>query len=210
MSSLMPLLPSALSGFALGLSLIVAIGAQNAFVLRQGLRREHVGAIVAVCAVCDALLVTAGIAGLAQLLGTRPLLATVLTAGGMLFLAAYGVLALKRALRPSSLQAAAPTAPMSRRNALLQALGFTLLNPHVYLDTVLLLGSLGAQQPGAAKWAFAAAASVASLLWFSALGYGARWLAPLFAKPRAWQVLDVIIGITMLALAAGLAWRLFR
>lgn len=201
---------AAVSGFALGLSLIVAIGAQNAFVLRQGLRREHVGAIVAVCALCDALLVVAGIAGLAQVLGTRPLLATVLTAGGTLFLASYGMLALKRALRPAALQAAADTAPLSLRAALLQALGFTLLNPHVYLDTVLLLGSLGAQQPGAAKWAFAAAACVASVLWFSALGYGARWLAPLFAKPRAWQVLEVIIGLTMLALAAGLAWRLFR
>jgi L-lysine exporter family protein LysE/ArgO len=204
------LLSAAVLGFVLGLSLIVAIGAQNAFVLRQGLRREHVGAIVAVCALCDALLVTAGIAGLAQLLGTRPMLATVLTAGGMLFLASYGVLALRRAWRPAALQAAADTAPLRLRHALLQALGFTLLNPHVYLDTVLLLGSLGAQQPGAAKWAFAGAASVASVLWFSALGYGARWLAPLFARPRAWQVLDVIIGLTMLVLAAGLGWRLWR
>ncbi len=202
-------LSAAFSGFALGLSLIVAIGAQNAFVLRQGLRREHVGAIVAVCALCDALLVTAGIAGLAQVLGTRPQLATALTAGGMLFLVSYGALALKRALRPSALHAAADSTPTSLRSALLQALGFTLLNPHVYLDTVLLLGSLGAQQPGSTKWAFGAAAATASVLWFSALGYGARWLAPLFAKPRAWQVLDVIIGLTMLALAAGLAWRLF-
>jgi L-lysine exporter family protein LysE/ArgO len=97
---------------------------------------------------------------------------------------------------------------MGLRAALLHALGFTLLNPHVYLDTVLLLGSLGAQHPGAAKWAFAAGAATASAAWFSALGYGARWLAPWFARPRAWQLLDVLIGVTMLALAAGLVWRL--
>ena len=196
------------TGFVLGLSLIVAIGAQNAFVLRQGLRREHVGAIVAVCSLCDALLVVAGVAGLAQVLGTRPLLAQALTAAGMIFLGIYGFRALWRALRPVAMHTATDTAPLSLRNALLQALAFTLLNPHVYLDTVVLLGSLGAQQPGTAKWAFAAAASLASVLWFSALGYGARWLAPLFARPRAQQVLDAIIGLTMLALAASLAWRL--
>jgi L-lysine exporter family protein LysE/ArgO len=200
---------AAVSGFALGLSLIVAIGAQNAFVLRQGLRREHVGAIVVLCALCDALLMAAGIAGVAQVLGRHPGLATALTLGGMAFLAAYGLLALKRARQPGVLQAAAaPAAATPRRTVLLQALGFTLLNPHVYLDTVVLLGSLGAQQPGTAKWAFGAAAASASALWFSALGYGARWLAPLFARPRAWQVLDVVIGLTMLVLAAGLGWRL--
>ncbi|KPF48052.1 amino acid transporter [beta proteobacterium AAP121] len=205
-----PLWSAAVSGFVLGLSLIVAIGAQNAFVLRQGLRREHVGPIVALCAGCDAVLMAAGVAGLAQLLGARPGLATVLTLGGMVFLAAYGLMALKRALRPGVLQAAAASAaPNPLRTVLLQALGFTLLNPHVYLDTVLLLGSLGAQQPGAAKGAFVAAAATASLLWFTALGYGARWLAPVFARPRAWQVLDVLIGLTMLALAAGLGWRLW-
>ena len=205
-----PLVSAAVSGFVLGLSLIVAIGAQNAFVLRQGLRREHVGPIVALCALCDAVLMAAGVAGLAQLLGKRPGLATVLTLGGMVFLTAYGLMALKRALRPGTLQAAAASAaPTPLRTVLLQALGFTLLNPHVYLDTVLLLGSLGAQQPGAAKVAFVAAAATASLLWFTSLGYGARWLAPVFARPRAWQVLDVLIGLTMLALAAGLGWRLW-
>ena len=205
-----PLVSAAVSGFVLGLSLIVAIGAQNAFVLRQGLRREHVGPIVALCALCDAVLMAAGVAGLAQLLGKRPGLATVLTLGGMVFLTAYGLMALKRALRPGTLQAAAVSAaPTPLRTVLLQALGFTLLNPHVYLDTVLLLGSLGAQQPGAAKGAFVAAAATASLLWFTSLGYGARWLAPVFARPRAWQVLDVLIGLTMLALAAGLGWRLW-
>ncbi|MBA4177283.1 MAG: amino acid transporter [Leptothrix sp. (in: Bacteria)] len=199
---------AAATGFVLGLTLIVAIGAQNAFVLRQGLRREHVGAIVLLCAACDALLMVAGVAGLSQLLGTRPALALALTAGGAVFLTAYGLRALWRARRPAALQAAAGAAPPGRRAVLLQALAFTLLNPHVYLDTVLLLGSLGAQQPGAAKWVFAGGAATASAAWFSALGYGARWLAPWFARPRAWQVLDVIIGLTMLALAAGLAWRL--
>jgi L-lysine exporter family protein LysE/ArgO len=192
----------------LGLTLIVAIGAQNAFVLRQGLRREHVGAIVALCAVLDALLMLAGVAGLAQVLGTRPALAVALTAGGALFLTAYGLRALWRARQPAALAAAAGTQALGLRAALLQTLAFTLLNPHVYLDTVLLVGSLGAQQPGMAKWWFAAGAALASVSWFAALGYGARWLAPWFARPRAWQLLDVLIGITMLALAAGLAWRL--
>jgi L-lysine exporter family protein LysE/ArgO len=194
-------------GLSLGLSLIVAIGAQNAFVLRQGLRREHVGPVVAICAVIDALLIAAGVYGLAQVLGTRPALATGLTLGGALFLAAYGVRALWRAARPGRLQAAGGTAGLSRRQAVLQALAFTLLNPHVYLDTVLLVGAVGAQQPaGLARGAFVAGACTASLLWFSALGFGARWLAPVFARPRAWQVLDALIGLTMLLLSS-LLWR---
>jgi len=195
---------AALTGAALGLTLIVAIGAQNAFVLRQGLRREHVGAIVLLCACCDALLMTAGVAGLARLLGERPALALWLTAGGALFLAAYGVQALRRARRPAVLQAAQGTLSLTLAQALAQAAAFTLLNPHVYLDTVVLVGSIGAQQ-GAGRWWFAAGASAASFLWFGSLGYGARLLAPVFARPRAWQVLDALIGLTMLALAAGLA-----
>ncbi len=197
---------AAATGFALGLSLIVAIGAQNAFVLRQGLRREHVGAIVAVCAAADALLMTAGVAGMAAVLGRRPGLAQGLTLVGALFLAAYGLRALWRAVRPAALQAAAGTRALSLPQALAQAAAFTLLNPHVYLDTVLLVGSIGAQQPGMAKWVFAAGATAASGLWFGALGYGARALAPLFARPRAWQALDGLIGLTMLLLSAWL-WR---
>jgi L-lysine exporter family protein LysE/ArgO len=192
------------TGFALGGSLIVAIGAQNAFVLRQGLRREHVGAIVAFCAVADALLMTAGIAGLATLLGQRPGLTLWLTAGGALFLAVYGLRALWRSLKPGALAAAHDHPPLPLAAALAQCAAFTLLNPHVYLDTVLLVGSVGAQM-GAARWWFAAGAASASLLWFSGVGYGARLLAPLFARPRAWQVLDVIIGLVMLTLAALLA-----
>jgi L-lysine exporter family protein LysE/ArgO len=197
---------AALTGFALGGSLIIAIGAQNAFVLRQGLRREHVGPIVAVCAVADALLIVAGVAGLAGVLGAHPGLASVLTLGGAIFLAAYGLRALWRARRPAALQTGAGAAGMGLGAALAQALGFTLLNPHVYLDTVVLVGSIGAQQGGTAKWAFTAGASAASAVWFTSLGYGARWLAPWFARPRAWQVLDGVIGVTMLVLS-GMLWR---
>jgi L-lysine exporter family protein LysE/ArgO len=203
-----PLLAAAGTGAALGLTLIVAIGAQNAFVLRQGLRREHVGPIVLLCAGADALLMTAGVAGLAQVLGERPALAAWLTAGGAIFLTAYGLRALWRALRPGALQAAPGAQPLPLLAALAQAAAFTLLNPHVYLDTVVLVGSVGAQFGSPARWWFAAGAAAASALWFTALGYGARWLAPWFEKPRAWQVLDALIGATMLLLAGLLAWRL--
>jgi len=195
------LLSAAATGFAVGLTLIVAIGAQNAFVLRQGLRREHVGLIVALCATADALLMTAGVAGLGLLIGARPTLARGLALAGALFLAGYGLRALWRSLRPAALSGTDAGAPMSRRQALAQTAAFTLLNPHVYLDTVMLVGAVGAQQVGVAKAAFVAGAASASVLWFSALGYGARWLAPLFARPAAWRVLDLSIGLTMLSLA---------
>jgi L-lysine exporter family protein LysE/ArgO len=161
---------------------------------------------VLICAGCDALLMCAGVAGLAQLLGQRPGLAWWLTAGGVAFLTAYGVRALWRALRPGVLHAAQGTQALTLAQALAQAAAFTLLNPHVYLDTVVLVGSVGAQQ-GDSRWWFAAGASLASALWFTALGYGARLLAPLFERPHAWQLLDALIGLTMLALAAALAWR---
>ena len=199
---------AAITGASLGLTLIVAIGSQNAFVLRQGLRREHVGAIVVFCAVADALLMLAGVAGLAQLLGNRPALASALTLGGAAFLSVYGLRALWRAARPSALLAAQGAGGISLHQALLQTAAFTLLNPHVYLDTVLLVGSVGAQW-GEARWWFAAGAAGSSVLWFTALGYGARWLAPWFARPRAWQVLDGLIGVVMLGIAALLVQRLF-
>jgi L-lysine exporter family protein LysE/ArgO len=189
-------------GLFLGLGLIVAIGAQNAFVLRQGLRREHVGSVVAFCAVTDALLITAGVFGMAQALGDRPMLARGLALGGAVFLAVYGWRALKRARQISALDVTASGQTLSRGAALAQAAAFTLLNPHVYLDTVLLVGSIGAQQPAPLQGWFAAGASTASLLWFGALGFGARWLAPWFARPRAWQVLDALIGVTMWVLSA--------
>jgi L-lysine exporter family protein LysE/ArgO len=195
------------TGLGLCLSLIIAIGAQNAFLLRQGLRREHVGAIVLFCALSDALLIAAGVAGLAQLLADRPALATALTVVGALFLLVYGALALKRARHPATLNASAGSQSLKLWPAIAQTAAFTFLNPHVYLDTVLLMGSIGAQQ-GALRWWFVAGAACASALWFVALGYGARWLAPWFAKPRAWQVLDGLIGLTMWGLALMLIMRL--
>lgn len=193
--------PVFVQGMFLGLGLIVAIGAQNAFVLRQGLRREHVGSVVAFCAVADALLITAGVLGMAQALGDRPLLARALALGGAAFLAVYGWRALQRARQASTLDVTSLGQGLSLAAVLAQAAAFTLLNPHVYLDTVLLVGSIGAQQPAPLQGWFAAGASAASLLWFSALGFGARWLAPWFARPRAWQVLDALIGVTMWVLS---------
>ena len=195
------------NGFLMSLVLIVAIGAQNAYVLRQGLRREHVSAVVLFCAASDAILITAGVAGMAQALKGRPAVATALAALGALFLGAYGLRALWRARQPGALQAKAQGVSLSRTAVLAQAAGFTLLNPHVYLDTVLLVGSTGAQYGGALKAWFVAGSAIASALWFSALGFGARWLAPVFARPRAWQMLDALIGGTMLLLAALLARR---
>ena len=195
-------LPALVQGLALSLGLIVAIGAQNAFVLRQGLRREHVGLVVLFCALADAVLIVAGVLGMAQALGNRPLLAQALTWAGAAFLAFYGWQALRRARQAHRLQAVAGGMGLSRSAALAQAAAFTLLNPHVYLDTVLLVGSIGAQQPDALRIWFVAGASSASLAWFGSLGYGARWLAQWFERPRAWQVLDVLIGLTMWVLAA--------
>lgn len=202
-------LPVFVQGLALSLGLIVAIGAQNAFVLRQGLRREHVGTVVLFCAVADAVLITAGVLGMAQALGERPLLARGLAVGGAVFLAHYGWQALRRARQVNRLQATEGGVSLARGAALAQAAAFTLLNPHVYLDTVLLVGSIGAQQPAGLRGWFVAGASTASLAWFTALGFGARWLAPVFARPKAWQVLDGLIGLTMWTMAALLlrhAW----
>jgi L-lysine exporter family protein LysE/ArgO len=191
-------------GMALGLGLIVAIGSQNAFVLRQGLRREHVGSVVLFCAVADALLIAAGVWGMAQALGESPHLARALALAGAAFLALYGWRALRRARQSHQLQAAGGMASLGRSAALAQAAAFTLLNPHVYLDTVLLVGSIGAQQPAPLQAWFIAGAGSASALWFSTLGFGARWLAPLFARPVAWRLLDALIGVTMFVLAAML------
>ncbi|MGQ3001707.1 MAG: LysE/ArgO family amino acid transporter [Hydrogenophaga sp.] len=198
-----------IQGLVLSLGLIVAIGAQNAFVLRQGLRREHVGSVVLFCAVADAVLITAGVLGMAQALGESPGLARALALAGAAFLAVYGWRALRRARRPQRLNAADGGEGLSRGAAVAQAAAFTLLNPHVYLDTVLLVGSIGAQQPAALRGWFVAGASTASLFWFGLLGFGARWLAPWFARPRAWQVLDGLIGITMWVLAALLVRHAF-
>jgi L-lysine exporter family protein LysE/ArgO len=191
------------TGFVLSATLIIAIGAQNAFVLRQGLRREHVLAVVAFCALADLLLISAGVAGLAKILGRAPTLTTALTMAGTLFLLWYGLRALRRAWQPRALRAGGG-ARVSFRVAVAQAAAFTFLNPHVYLDTVLLMGSIGARQPADSRLWFVGGAALASGAWFTTLGFGARLLAPLFSRPRAWQVLDVLVGATMLVLAAAL------
>jgi L-lysine exporter family protein LysE/ArgO len=192
------------TGFALSATLIIAIGAQNAFVLRQGIRREHVAPIVAFCAIADLLLIGVGVAGLAGILGDSPTLVALLTIAGSAFLIWYGIRALQRALLPQSLRAAAGNEPLSLGNAMAQAAGFTLLNPHVYLDTVLLMGSIGTRQPPDMRIWFVGGAACASGVWFTTLGFGARLLAPIFARPRAWQVLDTLVGLTMLFLAVVL------
>ena len=196
--------PVFVQGLALSFGLIVAIGAQNAFVLRQGLRREHVGSVVLFCAVADAVLIAAGVLGLSQALGQSPGLARALALIGAVFLAVYGWQAMQRARHAHRLTAAEGSSGggLGRGAAVAQAAAFTLLNPHVYLDTVLLVGSIGAQQPAALRGWFIAGASSASLSWFVLLGFGARWLAPWFARPRAWQVLDGLIGLTMFMLSA--------
>ena len=194
--------PVFIQGLALSFGLIVAIGAQNAFVLRQGLRREHVGSVVLFCATADAVLIMVGVFGMAQALGDRPDWARALALAGALFLAWYGWKALMRMRHPDRLQASSGGEGLRKSAAVAQAAAFTLLNPHVYLDTVLLVGSMGAQQPANLQGWFVAGAAVASATWFSLLGFGARWMAPWFAHPRAWQVLDGLIGLTMSVLSA--------
>jgi len=194
---------SAAAGFGLGLSLIVAIGAQNAFVLRQGLRREHVLAVVAVCALSDLVLIALGIAGAGAVFDRVPWLVEVVRWAGAAFLATYGVLAARRAIRPATKGLGAERAGGGATTLLVAVstcLALTWLNPHVYLDTVVLLGSVGSSQ-GDGRWAFAAGAGAASILWFTALGFGARLLAPVFARPLAWRVLDAVIAVVMLTLA---------
>ena len=191
-------------GFGLSLGLLVAIGAQNAFVLRQAIRRRHVLAVVLLCVLADAVLIIVGVAGVARVLGHRPRLSHALALAGGLFLAAYGVRALSHVRRPRGLAAAAGGEDPGRRAVMLQAAAFTLLNPHVYLDTVLLLGNLGARQPAGLRVCFVAGAICASTSWFTLLGFGGRWLAPCFARARAWQVLELLTGATMCLLALRL------
>lgn len=193
---------SALAGFALGFSLILAIGAQNAFVLRQGLRRSHIFAICLTCAVSDALLIAAGVAGFGALALAFPWFETAMRFGGAAFLLWYGFRAFRAALTATESLEAAGNGPGSLRAALLAVLALTWLNPHVYLDTVVLLGAVSAQYPD--RLAFAIGAMTASFVFFFSLGYGARALAPLFANPRAWQALDAIVGLTMWAIAVKL------
>lgn len=194
---------AAASGLGFGLSLIVAIGAQNAFVLRQGLRREHVLAVVLVCAVSDAILIVVGVAGFGALLQALPWLLAVVRIGGAVFLLAYGAFAARRALKPSTLGVDAAGLPTKLWVAVGTITALTWLNPHVYLDTVVLLGSVAGTH-GVDRWWFALGAAVASIMWFAALGYGARLLRPVFARPMAWRILDGFVALVMIALAIGL------
>jgi L-lysine exporter family protein LysE/ArgO len=232
-------LSAILAGFGLGLSLIVAIGAQNVFVLRQGIRREHVFAVAAICALSDLVLIIVGVSGIGAVLTAVPWLVDVIRWAGAAFLVAYGLLAARRAIRPSgeALEAGAAerevesaeadaaglvdarvgtpadsagpaasgsTTTLTRRRtglaaAVLTCLALTWLNPHVYLDTVFLLGSV-ANTHGDGRWAFAAGAGVASIVWFFGLAYGARLLGGVLASPKAWRVLDAVIAVVMIGL----------
>ncbi|MFF9405124.1 LysE/ArgO family amino acid transporter [Streptomyces anandii] len=192
------------AGFGTGLSLIVAIGAQNAFVLRQGVRRDAVLAVVGICALSDALLISLGVGGVGAVVVAWPGALTGVGLVGGAFLLCYGVLAARRVLRPaaSALRADGEVAG-SRRRAVLTCLAMTWLNPHVYLDTVFLLGSLAADR-GALRWTFGLGAALASLCWFAALGFGARLLGRVLARPSAWRVLDGLIAATMVTLGVTL------
>ncbi len=191
------------AGFFLGLSLIVAIGAQNAFILRQGLRREHVLPLVLTCALSDAILIALGVAGFATVLSRLDWLEPVLRYGGATFLILYALRSLHSAWAGGGSLRAGDTSATSLRTAMLTCLAFTWLNPHVYLDTVVLLGSISTRYAGH-EFAFAAGAMTASFAFFFSLGYGARLLAPLFARPVAWRVLDLVIAFVMTTIAIKL------
>ncbi|SCC10107.1 L-lysine exporter family protein LysE/ArgO [Pseudarthrobacter enclensis] len=190
-----------LTGMLTGLALIVAIGAQNAFVLRQGVRREHIGAVVAVCMAGDAALILGGTAGIGALVTRFPQALEVLRWGGAAYLAWFAVRSFLSAVKPSAL---VQGTLRSKGSVVASTVALTFLNPHVYLDTVVLLGSLANQQGPDLRWVFAAGAVAGSVAWFSALGYGARALSGVLGSPRTWRFLDLGIGILMLALAARL------
>jgi L-lysine exporter family protein LysE/ArgO len=199
-----PALLAVFAGLGLGLSLIVAIGAQNAYVLRQGLRREHVAAVVIICAASDLVLIALGVAGAGFVFDRLPWLVLVVRLAGAAFLLVYAVLAARRALRPTQTLQAADTPSRTRLAVVISTcLALTWLNPHVYLDTVVLLGSI-ASTHGEYRWWFGAGAGLGSIAWFTALGFGARLLAPVFARPVAWRILDGLIAVVMLAIAVSL------
>lgn len=198
-----------LAGFATGLSLIVAIGAQNAFVLRQGIRREHVRAAVLICMLSDIVLIFAGIAGLGALLEVAPWFITVARLGGAGFLLIYAAFAARRALNPGALTLSSEESGSTLKSVIITTLALTWLNPHVYLDTVVLLGSIASAQGPSGRWMFGIGAALGSIAWFSALGFGARYLRSFFANPVSWRILDGAIALIMLALAVSLVLPLF-
>ena len=198
--------PTVLLGLGTGLALIIAIGAQNAFVLRQGIRGEHIGVVVLICAVSDAVLIAAGIAGIGAVIEAAPAVVDVIRLGGAAFLLAYAVFAAKRAIKPGALTAAENQRGGSLASVAATALALTWLNPHVYLDTVLLLGSIANTQGPELRWYFGAGAVLGSIAWFGALGFGARLLRPIFARPGSWRILDGLIAVVMLALGLRMAF----
>ena len=203
--------PSAyVTGLVLGGSLIIAIGAQNAFVLRQGLLRIHVALVVVVCVLVDVALTTVGVDGLSASLGRNRLALDALAVGGACFLGWYGLGAARRACSSQALSAGSAAVARSARSVLLQTLAVSLLNPHVYLDTVLLIGSVGVQQPAPLRPAFLAGVWTASAGWFASLGFGSRLLAPIFARPLAWRFLDALVALVMWGIALTLLWTTFR
>jgi len=199
------MLNASLTGLLTGFSLIVAIGAQNAFVLRQGLRRARVGAVVTVCTLSDVLLIVAGVDGIGAVIRHAGWALQVVRWFGVAFLIGYGLASAWRARRPSALAASRDDTGGGLPSTLRRTLALTWLNPHVYLDTVVLLGSIANAHGPSARWWFALGAAAASALWFSGLGFGARFAARLLTTARAWQVLDMLIAATMLAIAAKLA-----
>lgn len=208
MTSIAHAFPSIALGFGVGMSLIVAIGAQNAFVLRQGVRREHVLAVVAICAASDAVLIIAGIAGLGAAVQGSSIVLAVLKWVGAAFLITYGVLAAMRAIRPKKgLDEARGTGSTSLAVAVTTCLALTWLNPHVYLDTVVLLGSIANNEGNPGRWFFGAGAAAASVVWFAGLGFGARMLRGFMAKPSSWRILDGIVAAIMLVLGVLLVVR---
>lgn len=205
-----PHLLAGLAGLSLGASLLVAVGAQNTFVLQQGLRREHVGAVVATCLGLDAILMTLGVNGVAAALGAHPALLEAMGAAGVAFLLWYAWQAARRAWAGQALATAANGDKRPLASVLAQALACTLLNPHVYIDTLLLVGAVGAQQAPDLRPAFVAGCIGASAVWFVGLGFGARLLAPAFARPAAWRWLDSGVALTMGALGLRLALGMLR
>ncbi|SBS34718.1 Arginine exporter protein ArgO [Marinomonas aquimarina] len=200
------MLTALLSGFTTGAGLIIAIGSQNAFVLRQGLLRQHIGIIVAITALSDILLISLGMAGIGFLIEQWPALLVYLQWGGAAFLGYYGLLAAHRAWTGAgALHAAQNVGQASLTKVVLTCLAFTFLNPHVYLDTMVLLGSLSTHYPGMGQITFAIGACSASVVWFCSLGFGARLLRPVFNRPLAWRILDAIIAVFMLILSMTLA-----
>lgn len=198
---------AALAGFVASAGLIIAIGSQNAFVLRQGLLQRNVGLVVATCALGDIVLIVCGVAGIGALVREWPALLQALRFGGAAFLAVYGLMAARRAWRGSGSLGPGTNGEQNWRRVLLACLAFTFLNPHVYLDTMILLGSLSTRYPGFARWAFAAGACLASVTWFLSLGYGSRLLLPMFRSARAWRRLDAFVAIFMLSLSLLLVLR---